>query len=562
MCGLGGAIGQGINVHIVRTLMVLNESRGRQSAGFFNSAGDTFKCGVNIKEFLKYKDCNKFLSESAKGTWALCGHTRQSTRGAINTANAHPFKYGTVTGSHNGCVSSAPVSYTVDSEYLIDRLAQAPPGDYQAALGDVGGWYALTWHDSRNGKVYFLTHRSPLCFNRVKGVVYYSSEESDLHVATGKKAEFVLQEGHVWSFDGSKAKQLDDFTAPAVQYPQWSGRDSSGSSYLDKWDKRGHPSNYMQGHQVLWDPPSNGEKFTGRSLCNTNGVIFGFYNDNKWRPLRDKNGSVLNVKWEQDLEEWGAQKAIALGEENLVKLLDEKKDEVAADDGTVIESEATAEEIAAMSDDEWIEYCNRENIEALIAEDEVITPSKLADEIREAELERKLDEDAAKWLPNTDDQVKWSKRVSQIGTIYTLGGIVGGTMLAGKKKNDQELFNVGKSSARALVDSIIINYGLKFATGRERPLENDGQGRFWKGSDGFPSGHAMDSFAVATVIARSPKTPMWLKITSYTVATAVSLSRLGVRRHFPSDIYAGAILGSLVGNYVATHQELGRASGP
>ena len=131
-------------------------------------------------------------------------------------------------------------------------------------------------------------------------------------------------------------------------------------------------------------------------------------------------------------------------------------------------------------------------------------------------------------------------------------------MLVGKKKNDLELFNVGKSSARALVDSIIINYGLKFATARERPLENDGQGRFWKGSDGFPSGHAMDSFAVATVIARSPKTPMWLKITSYAVATAVSLSRLGARRHFPSDIYAGAILGGLIGNYVATHQEQGR----
>ena len=152
------------------------------------------------------------------------------------------------------------------------------------------------------------------------------------------------------------------------------------------------------------------------------------------------------------------------------------------------------------------------------------------------------DEDAAKWLPNTDDQVKWSKHVSQIGTIYTLGGIVGGTMLAGKKKNDQELFNVGKSSARALVDSIIISYGLKFATARERPLENDGQGRFWKGGDSFPSGHAIHSFAVATVVARSPKTPMWLKITSYTVATAVSLSRWGARKHFPSDIYAGAYL--------------------
>jgi hypothetical protein len=39
------------------------------------------------------------------------------------------------------------------------------------------------------------------------------------------------------------------------------------------------------------------------------------------------------------------------------------------------------------------------------------------------------DEDAAKWLPNTADQVNWSNRVSNIGTIYTLGGIVTGTIL-------------------------------------------------------------------------------------------------------------------------------------
>jgi hypothetical protein len=164
-----------------------------------------------------------------------------------------------------------------------------------------------------------------------------------------------------------------------------------------------------------------------------------------------------------------------------------------------------------------------------------------------------VDEDAAKGLPNTDDQVKWSKRVSQIGSIYTLGGIVAGTMLVGKKKDDPETFNVGRSSLRALIDSIIINYSLKYATARERPLENDGQGRFWKGGDSFPSGHAMESWAVAMVVARSPKTPKWLKITSVSVATVVSLSRLGARRHFPSDIFAGGILGGLIGNYVVTH---------
>ena len=163
------------------------------------------------------------------------------------------------------------------------------------------------------------------------------------------------------------------------------------------------------------------------------------------------------------------------------------------------------------------------------------------------------DEDAAKWLPNTADQVKWSQRVSNIGAAYTLGGLVGGTMLGGWKAQNAEVFDMGRSSARALADSIIINYALKFATGRERPLENDGQGRFWKGSNSFPSGHAMNSFAVAMVIARHPKSPTWLKVTSLAVATTVSLSRWGARKHFPSDIFVGGVLGGLIGNYVATH---------
>jgi hypothetical protein len=168
-----------------------------------------------------------------------------------------------------------------------------------------------------------------------------------------------------------------------------------------------------------------------------------------------------------------------------------------------------------------------------------------------------VDRSAAKWLPNTPDQVKWSKRVSQLGALYTLGGAVGGLMLVGKKKDDSEIFNTGRQSARALINATIVNYSLKFTTARERPTDNDGQGRFWKGSDSFPSGHTMESWAIAAVIVRS-KSPKWFKITTCAVATAISLSRWGAQKHFPSDIFAGAIMGGLIGNYVATHQGTSR----
>ena len=171
------------------------------------------------------------------------------------------------------------------------------------------------------------------------------------------------------------------------------------------------------------------------------------------------------------------------------------------------------------------------------------------------------DKDAAQWLPNTPDQVKWSKRVSQIGAFYTLGGVVGGLMLVGKKKDDPEIFNTGRSSARAFINAAIVNYSLKYITARERPIDNDGQGRFWKGGDSFPSGHSMESWAIAMVIAKS-KSPKWFKITTCAVATAVSLSRWGAQKHFPSDILAGGVMGGLIGNFVANRANEDRMARP
>jgi membrane-associated phospholipid phosphatase len=111
---------------------------------------------------------------------------------------------------------------------------------------------------------------------------------------------------------------------------------------------------------------------------------------------------------------------------------------------------------------------------------------------------------------------------------------------------------VGRLASEALLDSMIVGYGVKYMTARERPLENDGQGRFWKGGDSFPSGHAIHSWAVAMAIARDSSSPKWLKITSFGLATGVSLSRWGAQKHFPSDILVGGVFGGLIGNYVAT----------
>jgi undecaprenyl-diphosphatase len=61
----------------------------------------------------------------------------------------------------------------------------------------------------------------------------------------------------------------------------------------------------------------------------------------------------------------------------------------------------------------------------------------------------------------------------------------------------------------------------------------------------FPSGHAAGSFASAYAIAKGfgKKTG----IPAYVLASAISLTRVGVGVHYPSDVLAGAVVGTIIG---------------
>jgi membrane-associated phospholipid phosphatase len=97
---------------------------------------------------------------------------------------------------------------------------------------------------------------------------------------------------------------------------------------------------------------------------------------------------------------------------------------------------------------------------------------------------------------------------------------------------------------------------LKVATWRERPLEGDGSGRFWKGSGpwasggSFPSGHSIQIWTVASVIAHEYPHPWIVPAASYSVASAVMAARFTERQHFASDVVAGAAIGWFIGDYV------------
>jgi membrane-associated phospholipid phosphatase len=111
------------------------------------------------------------------------------------------------------------------------------------------------------------------------------------------------------------------------------------------------------------------------------------------------------------------------------------------------------------------------------------------------------------------------------------------------------MVDTGERAFQAAIYSTITMQGLKMLTQRTRPYMG-GNGSFLKGGDSFPSGHSMEAWALATVIAREyPHKPL-VKIGMYSFATAVSLSRITSQRHYASDVLVGSSIGYMIGRFV------------
>ena len=126
-------------------------------------------------------------------------------------------------------------------------------------------------------------------------------------------------------------------------------------------------------------------------------------------------------------------------------------------------------------------------------------------------------------------------------------------MTLGRLSNSERTSHAGSIGLDAVLHSALIVQTLKTVTNRERPNKRVGDGGFWDGGRSFPSGHAMTSWALAAAIADQYPDKKWIGITGYSLATAVSVSRVGGLNHFPSDVLIGSSLGWLIGHYVSHH---------
>jgi membrane-associated phospholipid phosphatase len=170
------------------------------------------------------------------------------------------------------------------------------------------------------------------------------------------------------------------------------------------------------------------------------------------------------------------------------------------------------------------------------------------------------DRRSSQQLPNTGDQLAFSRGVSRVGAVYTLVPIAGGFYLGGVVTGQSKLRDTGLLGAEALVDGLIVSEVLKAATGRQRPIEGDGGSHFFHGSDAFPSGHTIESFALASVIAHQYRENKAVVILAYGLATVVGASRFSARQHSASDIVAGGVIGWFIGRHVFERRQGGRRS--
>ena len=147
-------------------------------------------------------------------------------------------------------------------------------------------------------------------------------------------------------------------------------------------------------------------------------------------------------------------------------------------------------------------------------------------------------------------QVALSRHISNAGSVYSLAGVAGTFYLLGRAKGNTRARETGLLSAEAMVNSIIVEGVLKGVTQRARPLDGRERSEFFDGGSSFPSGHATQTWAVATVIANEYKDRPAVQIAAYGVATAVSVARFTGHKHYLSDIVAGSALGWGIGRYV------------
>jgi membrane-associated phospholipid phosphatase len=143
-------------------------------------------------------------------------------------------------------------------------------------------------------------------------------------------------------------------------------------------------------------------------------------------------------------------------------------------------------------------------------------------------------------LPAAERAVLAFTRLGEHGGVWFALAALGAAL----DEDRRELF---LRAAAAIGAAYAINQLMKLVVGRRRPELDDLPPLVSTGSRiSYPSAHASTSFAGAHALAR-----VWPAAPLYAGALAMALSRPYMGVHYPSDIVAGAALGTAVAELAA-----------
>lgn len=143
--------------------------------------------------------------------------------------------------------------------------------------------------------------------------------------------------------------------------------------------------------------------------------------------------------------------------------------------------------------------------------------------------------------PAVEKAAQLIARSGENGYLWFGIGLAGAALDAPRRKQWLASAAIGPAA-------IGLNFGIKLIVKRPRPsLEGLPPLGGAPSSLSFPSAHATASFAAATAMSRfAPE----LKPALFGAATAMAVTRPYLGMHYPSDVVAGALLGSVLGRIV------------
>ncbi len=171
-----------------------------------------------------------------------------------------------------------------------------------------------------------------------------------------------------------------------------------------------------------------------------------------------------------------------------------------------------------------------------------------------------LDPIEGRYFHQTTAYDGFSDAFATSGTELALVAVPTALYVAGWVRNDSKMEHTALLAGQAAADAGIVAVVLKSATSRKRPFSYtsnqnyadsfyDHSGSKVVGGGGFPSGHAILAFSIATVIAHRYRQHRWVPYALYGGAAAIAFSRLTLSQHFTSDAFVGAALGYSISRF-------------